>query len=161
MQKRNNKIRCFNKSVNCIYLIGIIIGIVISFFILPESNGKNNFLNLSNTNIIARNLMVLFVIYISSVVSKMIFKFIILKNGFVLGITLGWIFIINYKLLIFIIPHGIFEIPCFLSTGYLLNDGETLFKNNPLKLLKYLVVHVFFIIIIGLIEKYFTTTFRI
>lgn len=152
------------KFVIFISFIFIILGFTLNLDteILPSTDEK--FLN-----IFLYNIKVEFLTIIISSITFGIYSIIYLFQNF---LTLGHILkvlIIKYgfiKGILFIFPHGIFEIPCILLTAtlslyipiYTLKNIK-LYKKNYVYYIKKFLIYIYFIIILTLISAFIETVF--
>ncbi len=118
---------------------------------LESINNSRGFLAVFSTNAI-----VIVTVYISIIFTKFYAYFVYILNGGILGLYTGWILTTDISLLILLIPHGLFEIPCLLATGYVLRKGETFVRKNGNKFWGCLCVHIIAVAICALIEVYAT-----
>ncbi len=144
-----------------VYGIALCVGVVVSFLMeAPQNNYVDNLILLANfknlRDIFLQNSFVIVLIYVISFFNSYLPFFIIIQNGCILGVTISWIFQNNISLLLLILPHGVFEIPCLLASAFIIVKGKKLFKNNPQRIVKALGQHVALVFLVALIEVYVT-----
>jgi len=136
------------------------LGIFLGFFIFPpeEDNPLVPFVVQSYYffDIIRINTRLLFLIYFSFVFTKYYALFTYAYNGLVLGIFMGWSLSLNPLLLMLIIPHGLFEIPLFLSTAIYVDKGEAYIRTHAVKYMKDFLCHLVFLVIMAGFEAFLT-----
>lgn len=118
---------------------------------IGEIDKQSNFLKISLTNA-----FVITLVYVVSAFLPLIGKIIIFRNGCILGATIGWVLKTNAILMLLILPHGIFEIPCLLFTGVIIANGKEWFRKEPARFLKYWFFHILSVFLIAIIEVYVT-----
>ena len=107
-------------------------------------------------NILSTNSLVILSIYVSLVFTPYYAYGAYLLNGLVLGVYIGWIVQTDLALLLLIIPHGVFEIPCILATGVMLHKGEIFIRSNFKIYCIYIVIHMVAVMLCAVIEAYIT-----
>ena len=138
--------------------ISLISGFLVgSFFIEPaiSFNGSNSSKALF-WNILSTNSLVILSIYVSLVFTPYYAYGAYLLNGLVLGVYIGWIVQTDLALLLLIIPHGVFEIPCILAAGVMLHKGEIFIRSNFKIYCIYIVIHMVAVMLCAVIEAYIT-----
>lgn len=152
--------RKINTNIVCMYVLAVGIGLVVGILYYPEADSIKKIEELQMESqlirIFIQNGFVISLIYVVSIFAPLLGILIVFRNGYVLGITLAWIIKTELSLLLLILPHGIFEIPCFLFAGIIIKNGKCLFENMPLKFLKYWSIHILCVFLIALIEVYIT-----
>ena len=150
----------YKRHVIYLYFLFFLIGNLFALFNVQHNDIDINKININEKyelfRIVFKNISVITIIYIIAMFNSYFSSFIIAKNGFILGYTITRIIRNNAILLALIIPHGIFEIPCFLLCSYVIVNGKSLFRNNPNSLIKYWIMHSFFVFFIAVIEVYIT-----
>lgn len=142
-------------------VVGIIAGV---FFISPSVGEKVANLSAIKVEkffeIALNNCSIILLVYLSVIFSRKYAYFVYCFNGITLGIIVGWIINSNLMLLLLIIPHGIFEIPNILATGYIVAKGENYVRTNFKTYIKIFLYHQISTIICALIEAFITPYFQ-
>lgn len=159
------KIASHMKIPAVLYFSAMAIGIVVGlFFVSPSVGEKITDLNLLKTEkfieITLDNCGIIFLVYLSIIFSKKYAYFMYLFNGIVLGIVIGWIINSNLMLLLLILPHGIFEIPNILATGYIVDKGELYVRTNFKSYIKILLCHQVVTVFCAFVEAFITPCFQ-
>lgn len=145
------------RGIITVFFLFFMIGILLAILINPESGDIVNLdKHKSFRKILNNNMMLILIIYITSLLSPIPPVIIIAQNGLVLGVSITWVIKFNPRLLILLLPHGIFEIPSILATAFIINKGRILFRNNPRVFIKLLLMHLFVTILLAIIESYIT-----
>lgn len=161
MSNNFKKISQYFKIPSLIYSSLFILGALIGVFSMPRAGSNQiqslNLVTINNfVHIVTKNALIILLIYISIIFTNKIAYFIYAQNGLLLGITCAWIIKISPKLLLLIIPHGIFEIPCILATGFILTKGELYIRENFRKCSCIFLIHISAVILIAAIEVFCT-----
>lgn len=149
------------KAPSITYFSTLFIGLILGLFFIHPQAGKD-IIDIEQeafplfSKVFLNNAIIVVAIYLSSIFTKYFSIFIYASNGIAHGITLGWIISSNIKLLILMLPHGIFEIPCLLATGLIVYKGESFIRNNPKKFFLYLTIHILAILFCALVEVFIT-----
>lgn len=154
------------KAPTYIFFSLLLLGFMIGYFIISPHVGKSvTNLRIIDSylfwSILRNNMVIIAVIYISIVFTNKLVYFSWAFNGLLLGIIIGWIFKTNIYLLLLIIPHGLFEIPNILATGYIAIKGEIFARTNFKKFIIVFFVHEIATVICALIEGFITPYFQI
>ena len=154
----------FLKIPSLIYFGVMCIGMLLGAFVLESIPGElidlqsqsiTNFISIFLTNGFA-----ILLIYISCIFTNKYAYFTYGLNGLLHGITFG-IVLKNYPLLfLLVIPHGIFEIPCILASGYIVSKGEMFIRNNVKRFFKILLIHELCILFCAFLEAFITPYFQ-
>lgn len=160
MKIKDKKLSSIMKLPALLFFVSALLGIIIGFFILKQSGFTNMKFEIDKPktffSILCTNSSIVLSVYISVVFTKYYAYFVYILNGITLGVYLGWILQQNITLILLVLPHGIFEIPCLLATGIIVYLGETYVRNNFKNCCKILAVHLCFVVGCAIIETYVT-----
>ena len=156
----------YMKAPLAFFIPSLIIASLLGYYVLsPEVSGSVANLSAARfstfVGIATTNCAIIIIIYISVVFTKKIAYYMYILNGLSLGIFIGWILRFNKSLLFLIIPHGVFEIPLLLATGYIVFMGEEYIRKNFRKYILILCMHLLGMVICAFIEAYITTAFQV
>lgn len=148
-----------------IYFLAMALGIIVGLIFekpLMET-GYNNFNEIYGIDkfieLFKNNGFLICVFYISIIFTNRVAYCLYGVNGMVLGYTVGFILKSNIGLLLLLLPHGIFEIPCILATGYIVNKGEKFIRTNFKKYVLIFLLHILFVAFCAAIEAFVTPYF--
>jgi len=162
MQERLRKIQKYLAKTASLYAVFFFIGLLLSIFLETPAGGDSlTFTKLENLKTIAmKNSFLIVTIYLSVIFTKLYGYGVCCINGGILGLTCGWIVQTNIRLLLLLLPHGIFEIPNILATGYILSKNEQSIRKNIKSYAAILGAHVLFTLFCAVIEVYITPYFN-
>lgn len=139
-----------NKKMIVSSALFMLLGMIIGYFFLlySQTSNKSSFEFFKEadfigkrptfTNIFFHNLIVGFLLYLGCIYGKMITRFLLIINGISFGIVIASYFFtdISSMVLLSLVPHGIFEIPCLIICGaYGLEKKKIIdIKNETIKL---------------------------
>lgn len=148
-----------------LFFSAMVVGIVAGLFLVSPSVGEK-VANLSAIKaekffeIVLNNCGIILLVYLSIIFSKKYAYFVYCFNGITLGIIIGWIINSNLMLLLLIVPHGIFEIPNILATGYIVNKGEHYVRTNFKSFIKVFLYHQIITVFCAFVEAFITPYFQ-
>ncbi|NLY32112.1 MAG: hypothetical protein GX065_04870 [Firmicutes bacterium] len=146
-----------------LFALFFIIGCLLSLFI-KASPGESNLTASAFENLKAialKNCLLIVTIYLSVIFTKLYGYGVCCVNGLILGLTCGWIVQTNIRLLLLLLPHGIFEIPNILATGYILSQNEESIRKNIKGYAAVLGAHLLFTLFCAVIEVFITPLFQV
>lgn len=148
-----------------IFGLALLFGVCLGIFLISPTFGDavadlSLFKVQQFVKIAANNCGIIMLVYLSVVFSRKYAYYVYAINGFVLGTVLGWILKTNTNLMWLIVPHGIFEIPIILSTGYIVNKGEVFVRQHFKKYLWMFVIHEVCTLLCAGIEAFITPYFQ-
>lgn len=159
------KITQYMKLPAILFFSAMVVGTLVGLYLIsPEVGEKVANLSAIKTQkffeIALNNCGIVLFVYLSVVFSKKYAYFIYCFNGITLGIIIGWIINSNLMLLLLILPHGIFEIPNILATGYIVNKGENYVRKNFKSFIKVFLYHQIITIFCAFVEAFITPYFQ-
>lgn len=149
-----------------IYFFTMLIGILISLIFEKAyvDNGHHNFFDMFGVDnflsIFKNNLLIILQFYISIIFTNKIAYWLYAVNGVALGYSIGIVLKSNIKLFLLILPHGIFEIPCILATGYIIYKGEKFIRTNFKKYALIFFLHTVMVAFCAAVESFITPLFQ-
>ena len=141
------------------FLIGCLLSMLIK-----ATPGEGNLTSSSFENlktIALKNCLLIVTVYLSVIFTKVYGYGVCCINGLILGLTCGWIVQTNIRLLLLLLPHGIFEIPNILATGYILSRNEESIRKNIKGYAAVLGAHLLFTLFCAVIEVFITPLFQV
>ncbi len=141
--------------------IGVVVGLLFEKAVIykaynnfDEIYGMEKFIELFKNNS-----FLICVFYFSVIFTNRVAYCLYGVNGIALGYTVGFILKSNLGLLLLLLPHGIFEIPCILATGYIVCKGEKFIRMNFKKYILVFLLHILFVAFCATIEAFVTPCF--